>query len=224
MTICSHTLVRNGMPFIDLALRQVIPHVDRCLVTLSKRSQDGTSLVLNKLQQEYPAKIFIEYENVKAYSDLTQERQKQLNKTTEDWVLFLDDDDIWPEKSLLEIKTYLTRDVDALAINPYQVIDKQYYDLDWRYKWFTKWFRKQKGVHYEKPWPRDLLYLNDKMLYWKKNPRVPRVYVPYFHLSNIKKGSFRKEIWAEKYQESIGQQYFIPELYKPIMEKIYSYL
>lgn len=205
VTICSHTIVKNGQPFINIVLRQVIPHVTRSLITISEKSNDGTLAQLKRLEKEFPDKVRLDFENVKSPGELTGIRQRQLDNTIEDWVLFLDDDDYWPEANLKEMIKYLDADVDGYGVNPYQVIDSTHYDGSWGNKYFTKFFRKQTGVHYRHPWPRDLIYKNEEMLYWKKNSRVPIVPVKFFHLSHIKNHSFRDESWAGVFKEAVGK-------------------
>jgi len=221
----SHTLVRNGQPFIDIVLRQVVPFAEKMLITVSEKSNDGTAALIENLKKEFPSKIEISWENVSNFSDLTLERQKQIDKTPlGKWVLFLDDDDFWPTSSLKNMSNYFDKDVDALSAKPYQVIDQHYYDLSWKNKWFTKWFKNQEGLLYRRPWPADVLFLKQNMLYWKTNKRVPGIPEPYFHLSNIKESSFRNEEWAKKYHKEPGPGYFIPEIYKKDMEVIYGYI
>lgn len=200
MTIASHTLVKNGMPFIVPVLESVYPFVHRMLITMSVKADNKTSHAVGKFVKEHGDKAKLYFEDVPTPGMLTQERQKLLDKTYEDWVLFLDDDDMWPEKSLKEISKYLDSDVDGLAFAPYQVVDEKYYDGSWSNRWFTKFFRKKEGTHYRYPWPKDLIFIGDDMLYWKKNPRVPRVPVEFFHLSYIKDHSFRSEEWAGRYK------------------------
>jgi len=224
-SVVSHTLVRNGQPFIGLVLRQVQPFVNRSLVTISDKSNDGTLQVLRRLQKEFPNKIYIDFENVQSPGLLTQERQKQVSRSYEDWILFLDDDDFWPEESLEEMMELLDTDCDALANNPYQVVDQHYYDYSWRFKWFTKWFKNQKGIHYRKQWPKDLIYLNDEILYWRnQNKRTIRVKPRYFHLSNIKSSSFRKEKWAKKFENEVGLKKKYPKEVKKHIWRIYEEL
>lgn len=221
-TFCTHTLVRQGMPFIEPVLRQVIPFANRCLITISTKSDDGTYQVIEKLQSEFPDKIFIKIENVVSVGELTKERQKQVDNTIEDWILFLDDDDFWPTDSLKEVMIHFDDDCDALTNNPYQVIDKEHYDISWHNKWFTKWFKNQKGVHYRYNWPEDMIFLNDQMLYWKVNPRVVKNPSRYFHLSYIKNHSFRKEDWAKRFafHTPIPENY--PEQERETLEKIFA--
>jgi glycosyltransferase involved in cell wall biosynthesis len=224
-TIASHTLVRNGQPFLDLVLRQVEPFVDRMLITISEKSEDGSLTVLRKLEHDYPEKVRIYFENVKDPAELTKERQKQVNDTIEDWILFLDDDDYWPEKSLKEMVSLLNEGVDGYAVSPIQVVDQFCYDKHWYlHKYFTKWFRNI-DITYHGPWPRDMFLTGDKELYWKKNTNVKRLEGKYFHLSNIKPHSFRNEAWTLKhYEEPIRNRSVYPDWCKEDLEKIYNQL
>ncbi len=213
-TICSHTLVRNGQPFIGPVLEQVIPFVDRCLVTISVKSNDGTRRVITNLQKKYPGKIALMTENVSKPKNLTKERQKQLDMTTEDWILFLDDDDFWFPEDIEWIKSEMEKDVDGFSTNPYQVIDYEHYDHNWKHKFFLKWFRNQPGLNYRKSWPRDILFLNDKALYWKTNPRIVKHLARYLHLSYVKDHSFRNEDWAKKFAFTTRQKWVTPVQYR----------
>lgn len=210
-TLVSHTLVRDGMPYIDLVIRQVVPYVNRCLITISEKSTDGTLQAMRKLEREFPQKIRIDFENVKRPGLLTYERQRLIDKTIEDWVLFLDADDLWPNSSLEEIVKLIEFDgFDAYSFNPYQVIDQEFYDADWKRKSFTKLFISN-GINYRKEWPRDLIYRYNESLYWKDNPKVKPVDIKYFHLSNLMKWRFRNEEWAKIFASSIGTPERYPE-------------
>lgn len=225
MTFCSNTLVKNGMPFIDLVLRQVIPYMNHCFVTISKKSIDGTKEAILALQEQYPDKIIVNYEDVEKPADLTHIRQAQIDASTDDWILFLDDDDYWPIESIeeiIQIIDNMPKSIDALAVNPYQLIDQDYYDDSWRNRWFTKWFKNQEGLHYRKPWPRDLIYLDDHELYWRKNSKVLRVRPKYFHLSNIKPYSFRNQKEFQAYKETVGKHLVLPLNVNLDIERIYE--
>lgn len=221
----THTLVRNGQPYIGLILRQVIPFAEKCLVTVSDNSIDGTPEVIQLLRNEFPGKIVLKYEHCEKLADLTYIRQEQLDNTPlGKWVLFLDDDDYWPEESLEELKEWMNLlHRDAFAFNPYQVIDKDSYDDSWKNKWFTKLFKNQEGVHYKHPWPKDLIYLGEEELYWRKNKKVLRIAPRYFHLSHIKPSSFREEEGFEKYKQTIGRPFDFPVEARKHIERIFSW-
>lgn len=227
MSICSHTIVKNGQPFIDLVLKQVLPFVDRSIVTVSVKSKDGTKELLEKMAEENP-KINIIYENVYRIGDLTYERQLQVGRTTEDWILFLDDDDYWPTKSLEDLVQYLdmVKDIDGLAFNPIQLVDFTSDDESWRYKWFTKVFPNVRGLHYRFPWPKDAIYIDNRWCYWRKNTRVLRCpYMKYFHLCNLKNESFRDTPYfqgSDKLQRTLGDGIQV-EGYDEDLKKIYEH-
>lgn len=188
------------MPFIVPVIENVLPFVHRALITMSVHADKKTQTEVGKLLKRNPDKVKLYYEDVPVPSMLTEERQKLLDKTYEDWVFFLDDDDWWEPKDLKDITDYLEADIDGLAVNPYQVVDEKHYDKSWDNKWFTKFFKNGADVHYRHPWPKDLIYKGDEKLYWKTNPRVPRIPIKYYHLSYIKDKSFRTEAWAKKYE------------------------
>lgn len=225
ISVCSHTLVKDGMPFINLVLRSVEPYMDRMLITISEKSADGTLDVVRRFERSFPQKVRIYFENVDDPAKLTTVRQRMVDDTNEDWILFLDDDDYWPTDSLEEMMELIQLDLDAYATSPIQVIDQQYYDKHWQEtKFFTKWF-KNKDIHYSKPWPRDIIMSGDKELYWKKNKGTIRLFGKYFHLSNIKLNSFRKEKWSKgHYVEPIKNKSLYPKWCKPHLERIYEQL
>jgi glycosyltransferase involved in cell wall biosynthesis len=210
------------MPFIGQVIENVLPFVHRALITISDKADDQTKYIVGKLSKDHGDKVKLYWEDVPTPAMLTQERQKMLDKTYEDWVLFLDADDLWFPDDLKQVIHYLDADVDGLAVNPYQVVDEHHYDGSWYNKFFTKFFKNQKGVHYRHPWPRDLIYKDDQVLYWKENPRVPRIPVRYYHLPNIMNWRFRDEAWAEKYKSKIGRlEKFTEEEFKKV-KKIFK--
>lgn len=224
MEVVSHTIVKNGMPFIDLVLRQVLPYMNRSLVTVSEKSEDETLSKLRDLEKEFPKKLFIDFENVKSPGELTDIRQNQLDRTYEDWVLFLDDDDYWPEENIKKVLATLDDELDAISARPYQLDEDYKYDVSWNNKWMTRWFRTQAGLHYARPWPRDILFIFDKMVYWKKNPDNKRI-MPhsFFHLSHLKNDSFRDEKWAKEYKYREKKLMDLPKKWRKEAAKIYEH-
>jgi glycosyltransferase involved in cell wall biosynthesis len=195
------------------------------LITISEKSTDDTLSALRTLEKDYPEKVRIYFEDVGKPAELTKERQKQVDNSSEDWILFLDDDDYWPKESMDEMVRLINEDVDAYAVSPFQVISNTRYDKHWyEHKFFTKWFRN-KNIRYEGPWPRDMILSGDKELYWKKNPGTKRLVGKYFHLSGIKPGSFRQEMWTEgRYSEPIRNESLYPDWCKEHIERIYERL
>jgi hypothetical protein len=223
-TLCSNTIVKNGMPFIIPVLEQVLPFMNRSLVTYSRYCEDTTIKSLINLRRKYPEKLVLFQEQVECPAYLTIELGKLLGRTTEDWVLFLDSDDWWSTDSMKEMLKLLDSDVDAFAFNPYQVIDKEKYDSDWWTYWFTKLFKNGQGVHYEGYYPKENIYKYDQILWWKQNPKMKKSDIKYFHLANIMKWRFRDNEFEGTFKKYIGKSKSYPESAKPEVERIFGYL
>lgn len=222
-TIATHTLVRNGMPFIDLVLRQLIPYVNKCYVTISVSSTDETESKIQSLNREFKHKLSIVYEDVDKPGQLTLERQLQADNTTEDWIWFLDDDDYWPKEYIEKILPLLNDDIDGLAFSPYQLMSKKFHDSTWANKWFTKIF-KNKDIKYKNPWPRDIIFTGGTPLYWKHNLKVIRKPdIKYFHLSSLKNDSFRdSEKFKKDYKQTTSIKKMLPENENNNIKNIYE--
>ena len=215
LTITSHTIVKNGMPFIVPVLKSASLLMSEMFVTISKKSTDGTEEAIKALNNP---KIKIFYENVPDQGMLTAERQKLADMTETDWILFLDDDDYWNPYDLDSVMHELD-DSPGLAVNPYQVIDKENHDGSWWNKWFTKFYRND-GITYRHPWPKDMIYTNGVPLYWKHNPKVRKIAPRFYHLALVKPHSFRKDD-LQGYTYGVGKPALLD---KPIPEEIRSLL
>ena len=192
------------MPFIGKVLEQVAPYMEKMIVTISAKSNDGTLKELQRVWDEYPDKMTVDFESVPNVADLTEIRNKQLENTETEWTLILDDDDWWPqeelEKCLRELKD---PHVLAYSVSPFQLIDSWHYDAAWFNKSFSK-FLRTKEVRFINPWPQDLPADKEgKFLDKKVDVRNKVLPHKYFHLSRIKDASFRKEDWATHWRKDI---------------------
>ena len=88
----SHTIVKDGMPFIGLVLRQVEPFMEEMLIDVSEKSSDGTMGEVERFKKEYGDKVIITIEREKSFKDVVNARNRQANNTKTTWVMILDDD------------------------------------------------------------------------------------------------------------------------------------
>lgn len=199
MTIASHTIVKNGMPFIGKVLRQVAPFMDKMFIAVSQYSDDGTIEEVMKFIQDHPNKVEYIMEGETNPAKLTAVEQFQVDRTMQDWILFLSDDDYWPADQLELCLKEVDKDPEILAysVSPYQLLDWDTYDAEFSRKSFSKFLRKTDGLHYVGKWPAEMpCEGNGQMLYHKTNPRVKRLPYRFYHLSYLKNHSFRTEDWA----------------------------
>lgn len=197
----SNTIVKNGMPFIGKVLEQVEPYMEEMIIHLSIKSNDGTKEVLEEMAKKYP-KIKLFEENVSSPAQLTEIRNKQVEMTKSDWILFLDDDDYWPKDQLELCLKELDKDPKVLSysVNPYQLVDWEHEDISWAGKKYFAKFLRREGLRYIYPWPRDLpADKHGRPVYWKTHPQAKTLPYKFYHLALIKGHSFRSEGWAGKF-------------------------
>lgn len=209
MTIASHTIVKNGMPFIGKVLRQVAPYMDKMFIAVSRYSSDDTKNEIMKFIGEGITQVEFMEEGETEPANLTRVRQFQVDRTKQDWILFLDDDDYWPQDQLELCLKELENDDGFLAysVSPYQLIDCEHYDSSWHRKSFSKFLKNADGLHYEGGWPRDLPC--DKYgepLHWRMHQKVKTLPYKFYHLALLKNHSFRQEDWAKnKFTYKVGK-------------------
>lgn len=106
MKITAHCLLRNEDIWVWYALSSVLPYVEKVLVNING-STDKTLEIVKSIKS---SKIETEEVGFVDETELVDIRRKQLKKTTTDWFLILDGDEIWPEG---EIKKLIKKAEDA---------------------------------------------------------------------------------------------------------------
>lgn len=208
MTIASHTIVKNGMPFIGKVLRQAAPFMDKMFITISQNTNDGTYEEVMKFINELKKVVELGWEGVSNPAELTQVRQFQVDRTKQDWILFLDDDDYWLPDQLEGCLNELSKSDDILAysVGCFQLMDFGSFDSSWNNKSFSKFLKNFDGLHYKGAWPKDLpMDVKGAALYHKTHSLVKTLPYRFYHLSYLKPYSFRSENWAKRFAFKKGK-------------------
>lgn len=201
----SHTIVKDGMPFIGLVLRQIESLMNEMLIDVSEKSSDGTMEELQRFKEEYGDKVTITIEREKEFKDVTNARNRQIGSTKTSWSIVLDDDDFWCQDDLKKAIDYVYKyeeEIDGLSVSPYQMIDFKTYDVSWLGKRrFSKFLKIQPELHYRGGFPKEIPFLGEMSLYHKVNSRMRNVPFPFYHLALMKYNSFRLKVggnWVYK--------------------------
>lgn len=114
-TITAHCIVKNEENFVGYAIRSVVDFVDQVLV-FDTGSTDKTVEIISKLAAEYPAKIIFEEKGACDKQRHTELRQEMLERTTTDWFMILDGDEVWTNRGMEEVMQLISggTDVDCL--------------------------------------------------------------------------------------------------------------
>src|SRR3990167_11464624 len=103
-SICVNTIVRNADDVIDFCLPTIIPFVDRVIITLDSRSDDGTKEKLRELYDKY-SNLELSIFNIRdPVRDIVNMRNYQLEKVKEDWLWIVDSDEYYQKNVVENIK------------------------------------------------------------------------------------------------------------------------
>ena len=100
--ITAHCLVKNEENFLYYAIKSVVGFVDR-LIIFDTGSTDKTVELIQKLAEEYPEKIIFEEKGPCNKERHTQLRQEMLDRTTTNWFMVLDGDEVWTKSGMEEV-------------------------------------------------------------------------------------------------------------------------
>ncbi|KKN59590.1 hypothetical protein LCGC14_0540530 [marine sediment metagenome] len=216
MRLTSNMVLKNGMPFIGKVLRIALPYVDQMIITISVKADEATIKEVFSIKDP---KIEIYWEDIKEMGELTRINNDNLARSKGEWIWLLDDDDLWPEEDLLKVFSHFDEDIDAISVNPFQVIDSKYYEKSFESKFLSKFYRRE-GTEWRTPWPRLAPYRHGRMLNWRRNPRTLVVPYKYFHMPLVKEHSFRDEPKWVRYKYKRDNPVLMPDEYIKKLNKI----
>ncbi len=170
MAITAHCLVKNEEKFITYAVRSVIDFIDQILI-FDTGSSDTTVAKIEALMKEYPSKIYFEEKGICDKKRHTELRQEMVEKTTTDWFMVLDGDEVWTRRAIAEAAELTKRtDIDCL-IAPFYLAVGDIYHYSWRGQ-FTindkkihataRFFKKHTGIRWKGQYGEDCLFINGK--------------------------------------------------------------
>ncbi len=119
-SLTAHCLVKNEENFVGFAIRSVIDYVDQMIV-FDTGSTDKTVVIIEELAKQYPDKIIFEEKGPCDKIRHTQLRQEMLDRTTTDWFMILDGDEVWTERGMEEA-------VKMIASDQYDVLETFFYE------------------------------------------------------------------------------------------------
>ncbi|MEK9147474.1 MAG: glycosyltransferase [Patescibacteria group bacterium] len=192
-TITAHCLVKNEENFVWYAIKSVIDFVDQIII-FDTGSTDETIDKIKDLKQKHPDKIIFEERGECDKKRHTELRQEMLDRTTTDWFMILDGDEIWTERGIEEaIKSIHEKPETECLIAPFYLcvgdIFHRYYKnglfgLFGQRGFFSPRIIKRSGIRWGGDYGADTLYnkqgeifFNEKNSLFLKNK--------YWHLTHL---------------------------------------
>ena len=119
MSLTAHTIICNDDVYVGYAIRSIIDHVERVFV-FDTGSTDNTGTIIDALVADYPGKIVFERKGPSDKAKHTRLRQEMLDRTTTDWFMILDGDEVWTKRAIAEaVDTIARTPREDLLIAPY---------------------------------------------------------------------------------------------------------
>lgn len=203
-SICTNTLLKNSADFIEPCLNSVLPYVDRAIVSVDKASTDGTIDILERMAKENPKIDLDFYEISDPNEDLPKQRDRQLKKTTEDWVWIVDDDEYYMPVDATNLKELIETDKEhnAFALRAWFALDEKHYHLYRGQHRMERIFRNKPSLHWQGVWSKEAIYDGNLWVsHYRPEAKVLPIQktVRYIHLSYLKKFTWRTAFGKEKF-------------------------
>lgn len=210
--ICSHTIAKNSESFVKPVLEQILPYVDRAIISVDLTSTDKTVEIVTELTRKYKKIDFWRQGNPGEYPPnaipierLTKERNEQIKSSKEDYIWIVDDDEYYTDDQIKDIleKVEKTK-AESYSVKFWFLTDKYNYNPA-RGKRTLRIF-KNNGINWQGKFGNEFLPV--------KNTEHLNNY--YFHLSYLKSRSWRNDFNIKKYTKQAP----IAELPKNICQKL----
>jgi glycosyltransferase involved in cell wall biosynthesis len=219
MRIIAHTIVKNEENWVGYALRSVLSYVDEILVW-DTGSTDKTEFIVKSLDDPK-----IKYQRVAMKDELefTKLRQQMLQETQADWLMILDGDEIWPDKSIADTVNFikLHPGLEYLVSPYFDLVGDIYhrrsssvghYKIHDREGQITIRFvnlKKISGLHWGQPYGCEGLFDKDEgLIQNRKNNNYKFVDFHFLHATHLKRSSDDQVVMQRvkkfKYELGIG--------------------
>lgn len=208
-TVWVNTVIRNEENFIWYGLMSVLDFVDKILV-YDMGSTDKTIDIIKSIKSK---KIILK--EFSANSEMithAKVRQQMLDETKSDWVLLLDGDEIWLDRSIKTLRLEIEKTkVECLVVPTIMLLGDVYhyqeekagdYHIAGKVGHYNlRAFKKDiPGLHVEIH-PNKQGYMregffdkNKKLIYERGNKNVKVINTPYLHASHLQRSSKDQEV------------------------------
>lgn len=141
--IVVHCLIKNEENFIWYAINSILPFVDKIMIW-DNGSTDKTAEIIKTINSP---KVEFESHPVSSREAVGHLRQEMLEKTPDkyDWLMILDGDEVWSEKSLKKVLDHITKHpkIETVVTKTYNLVGDIYHRLPNKFGRYT--FLDKKG-------------------------------------------------------------------------------
>lgn len=206
-TIWAHVLVCDEEKYIWYAVTSMIDYVDKVLIW-DTGSQDATPQIIKEIKKFYPNKVETENIGRVDINVFTKIRNEMLKKTTSDWFIIVDGDEVWWDDSIREIFNIINHEgdhLDTIVSSYYNVVRDIYHHQDeaagrYNFNGFTGHYniravsRRITGLNFQKPHGQQGVYDGSGCLIQERDKKYRKVITKkaYLHFTHVIRSSSRK--------------------------------
>ncbi len=231
-TVTAHVLVKNEKNYIFYAINSVLPHIDKMIIFDTGSTDKTVEIIKSIIEKDKDKKIIFEEKGEVDKQKHTDLRNEMIKRTTTDWFMILDGDEVWPEE---QIKFVIEKDIpDAEKINRNCImvsfhlcaVDLNHYTESGHYgtNWglhghFTyRFFKNVNDIKYAGEYLKDTLkYQNGEKVAIQNNILFSTSY--FWHLSKLKRSSRDSSVFSRKKPSKIS---FLPNFIQKKLVKKYT--
>lgn len=232
-TIWANTIVQNEENFIWFAIMSVVDYVDKILIW-DTGSTDKTVDIIKELIKIKGKKIsFKEVGEVDKYQ-FSKMRQKMLDESKADWILILDGDEIWWEKSIIRLKKEINLKADQVEgiVVPMVVPVGDMFHLQeenaGKYKLLGKkghlslkaFSKNIPNLHVDNFYGREAFLDNDNMPIQERE-KIIFLNFPFLHVTHLKRSGQKRKYEKFKYEvgRPVSKNFKFPEVFQKSFPK-----
>lgn len=235
--IVVHTLVKNESRFLWFSVMSVIDHVDQIKIW-DTGSTDGSLEIISEINKNPNSKDKILFKTFDSDSFSEEKvRQKMLEKTSADWFIILDADEIWWEDSIKKLTDFIKEkgsSFESIVVPTINVVGDIFHyqeESGGKYRFGNlKGHYNLRAINRKIPGLRcsgehgQLGYVDsdNKMIQYRNRSRIKFLQAPYLHCTYLQRSSSidgDKEVYkrSKKRKHELGisfpPDYFFPEVF-----------
>lgn len=222
MKIWANTIVNNEENFIWFAVMSVLDFVDKVLIW-DTGSTDRTVEIINRIKKIKGKKIEFKEVGTVDSKGFTKLRQAQLEASNCDWILILDGDEIWWDKSIKKVIQKINKEgseIDGIVVPMIVPVGDIYHiqqEAAGKYKLLGRQGhyslrainRKIPGLYVDWPYGKEGYFDKDNTLIQEREGMI-FLDAPYLHVTHLKRSA--SERMQNKFKHELDSE--IPEGFK----------
>lgn len=203
MTLSVNMMTKDGGNLIKKSLLSVLPYCDEYIV-YDTGSTDNTLGILKGLKNEFPYFFHYKERGEQTPAGLTKILNEMRKKSTGDWILRVDDDEVFPEETMEEIKhidgRVIVYSIPFLHYEDGHFINPLCHSRNRPGFFVARLFRNIQGIDWVNDWGGEVLSFNGQRI----SSRAFQVHLcrklknPFLHLGELRQGKRKHEY---KYHE-----------------------